>query len=146
MQIDVGQISPRRQCVSVLAVLASIWARPEPSILLLLHCFQEELADDVGLVAGLCCMLLLDNLLKLLLVPLVHVVILILPPTMHCYPCLARQCHRQVHWRVQYNVADKPTRAAKYGGSLLMLIFALTPFPSSAQSTCLCLPSSLRQQ
>ena len=66
--------------MSVLAVFASIWTLPEPSILLLLHCFQEELADDVSLGAGLCRMLLFDHLLKLLLVPLIHIVILILPP------------------------------------------------------------------
>jgi len=64
--------------MSVLAVFASIWTLPEPPILLLLHCFQEELADDVSLVAGLCCMLLFDHLFKLLLVPLIHIVILIL--------------------------------------------------------------------
>ena len=78
--VSVGRYVPWWQSMSVLAVFASVWTLPEPPILLLLHCLQEELADDVGLVAALRCMLLFDHLLKLLLVPLVHVVILILPP------------------------------------------------------------------
>ena len=77
---ELGRYAPWWQSMSVLAVFASIWTLPEPPILLLLYCLQEELADDVSLVARLCCMLLLDHLLKLLLVPLIHIVILILSP------------------------------------------------------------------
>ena len=67
--------------MSVLAVLAPVGTLPEPTILLLLNCFKEEFAYDIGLVAGLCSMLLLHHLLKLFLIPLVHIVILIIPPT-----------------------------------------------------------------
>ena len=67
--------------MSVLAVLAPIGTLPEPTILLLLNRFKEELAYDVGLVARLCAMLLLHHLLKLFLIPLIHVVVLIISPT-----------------------------------------------------------------
>ena len=66
--------------MSVFAVLAPVRTLPEPAILLLLHCLKEEFADDVGLVALLCRMLLLHHLLKLLLIPFIHVVVFILPP------------------------------------------------------------------
>lgn len=42
-----------RQGVAVLAILAPIWAHPEPAILTLLHSLQEVLADDVCTVVGL---------------------------------------------------------------------------------------------
>lgn len=73
----------------VLAVLSTIWALPEPAILLLFHSVQEELADDVGFVGLLSSMLLLHNLFQLLLIPLLHAFILILPPTHAAERCKA---------------------------------------------------------
>ena len=100
----------------VLAVLAAIGTLPEPAILLLLHCLQEELAYDVGLVAGLCSVLLLHHLLELFLIPLVHVVILIIPPAVTSNYGLTK-AHlallklTQVHLNYDHSSACQPSTA-----------------------------------
>lgn len=51
-----------------------------PSVLLLLHSLQEEFANDVSGAVLLCAVLLVDNLLQLVLIPVLHAFLLILPP------------------------------------------------------------------
>ena len=38
----------RRECVAVLAVRAALWTRPEPSVLIVLHCVEKVFANLEG--------------------------------------------------------------------------------------------------